>query len=255
MRDVTKLGLRLFIFTLIAALALAVTNEITSGPIAQQELAASQAAQRAVLPEAEIFETQEIQTAPEYDQITELYVGKTGDEVVGYVMTASPQGYGGPIPITLGIGADGSIHGVSVGDLQETAGLGSKVGEEPFTSQFPGLAADPAEIDANVQTISGATISSQAFVTAVRQMTAYSKDVLGVVPNAAVPTLEGDDLVRKEFVDAAEAFEALDVMSLLGDYETIQSVYTGTVGDDAVGYLRRALPTRSACAWASRRTA
>ena len=139
MRDVTKLGLRLFIFTLIAALALAVTNEITSGPIAQQELAAGQAAQRAVLPEAEIFETQEIQTAPEYDQITELYVGKTGDEVVGYVMTASPQGYGGPIPITLGIGADGSIHGVSVGDLQETAGLGSKVGEEPFTSQFPGL--------------------------------------------------------------------------------------------------------------------
>ena len=138
MRDVTKLGLRLFIFTLIAALALAVTNEITSGPIAQQELAAGQAAQRAVLPEAEIFETQEIQTAPEYDQITELYVGKTGDEVVGYVMTASPQGYGGPIPITLGIGADGSIHGVSVGDLQETAGLGSKVGEEPFTSQFPG---------------------------------------------------------------------------------------------------------------------
>ena len=237
MRDVTKLGLRLFIFTLIAALALAVTNEITSGPIAQQELAAGQAAQRAVLPEAEIFETQEIQTAPEYDQITELYVGKTGDEVVGYVMTASPQGYGGPIPITLGIGADGSIHGVSVGDLQETAGLGSKVGEEPFTSQFPGLAADPAEIDANVQTISGATISSQAFVTAVRQMTAYSKDVLGVVPNAAVPTLEGDDLVRKEFVDAAEAFEALDVMSLLGDYETIQSVYTGTVGDDAVGYV------------------
>ena len=47
MRDVTKLGLRLFIFTLIAALALAVTNEITSGPIAQQELAAGQAAQGA----------------------------------------------------------------------------------------------------------------------------------------------------------------------------------------------------------------
>ena len=237
MRDVMKLGLRLFLFTLIAALALAGTNAITSGPIAQQELAASQGAQRAVLPAAEIFEEQEIQAASEYDQITALYAGKAGDAVVGYVMTAAPQGYGGPIPITLGIGADGAIHGVSVGDLQETAGLGMKVGEEPFKSQFPGLAADPEEIDSKVQTISGATVSSRPFIAAVRQMVAYSKDVLGIEPNAATPALEGDDLVRKEYVASAEAFSALDVMSLIGDYGTIKSIYQGTVGDDAVGYV------------------
>ena len=237
MRDVLKLGLRLFVFTLVAALALAGTNAITSGPIAQQELAASQGAQRAVLPEAEIFEEQEIQAAPEYDQITALYAGKAGDTTVGYVMTAAPQGYGGPVPITLGIGADGSIHGISVGDLQETAGLGMKVGEEPFKSQFPGLAADPEEIDTKVQAISGASVTSKPFIAAVRQMVAYSKDVLGVEPNAAVPALEGEDLDRKGYVEAAEAFGALDVMSLIGDYGTIKSVYEGTVGDDAVGYV------------------
>ena len=54
MRDVTKLGLSLCAFALVAALALALTNAITKGPIEEQTLAASQAAQRAVLPEAEI---------------------------------------------------------------------------------------------------------------------------------------------------------------------------------------------------------
>ena len=56
-------------------------------------------------------------------------------------------------------------------------------------------------------------------------------------PNAAVPALEGEDLDRKGYVEAAEAFGALDVMSLIGDYGTIKSVYEGTVGDDAVGYV------------------
>ena len=128
MRKMLKLGVSLCIFALVAALALAGTNAITKGPIAQQELAASQAAQRAVLPEAAVFEQQELE-ATDNALLNELYIGKAGDAIVGYVFTASPQGYGGPIPITLGIGVDGSVHGVSVGDLQETAGLGMKVGD------------------------------------------------------------------------------------------------------------------------------
>ena len=40
MNDILKLGVRLFLFSLIAAAALAVTNEVTKGPIAEQKLAA-----------------------------------------------------------------------------------------------------------------------------------------------------------------------------------------------------------------------
>ena len=236
MRKMLKLGVSLCIFALVAALALAGTNAITKEPIAQQELAASQAAQRAVLPEAAVFEQQELE-ATDNALLNELYIGKAGDAIVGYVFTAAPQGYGGPIPITLGIGVDGSVHGVSVGDLQETAGLGMKVGDEPFKSQFYGIEADPDTIGENVSTISGATISSKAFVEAVRQMFDYSKNVLGITPNAATPSLEGDDLIRKEYVNAAEAFTQVDLMQFLGDYGTIRSVYSGSAEKETVGYV------------------
>ena len=39
MGDIVKLALRLFIFALVASVLLAVTNEVTKGPIEQQKLA------------------------------------------------------------------------------------------------------------------------------------------------------------------------------------------------------------------------
>ena len=53
MNEILKLGLRLFIFSLVAAAALAVTNEVTKGPIAEQKLAAKRAALQTVFPYSE----------------------------------------------------------------------------------------------------------------------------------------------------------------------------------------------------------
>ena len=46
MGDIVKLALRLFIFALVASVLLAVTNEVTKGPIEQQKLAVSKAKDR-----------------------------------------------------------------------------------------------------------------------------------------------------------------------------------------------------------------
>ncbi len=50
MGDIVKLALRLFIFALVASVLLAVTNEVTKGPIEQQKLASKMAALNTVLP-------------------------------------------------------------------------------------------------------------------------------------------------------------------------------------------------------------
>ncbi len=241
LKNIVNLGTRLLIFTLVAALLLAGTNMITRGPIAEQKQIAAQAAQRAVLPTAENFVEKTpadyaADAAETYPLIQKVYEGTAASGSAGYVLTAAPQGYGGPIPITLGIGADGSIHGVQVGDLKETAGLGMRVGEQPFLSQYDALAADPKVIDDKIDTISGVTVSSKPFKEATKQMTAFAVDVLGIEPNPGTPVLAGEDLLRKEQLPDATSFEALNALAVLGDYGDIQSITAGKVGDTIVGY-------------------
>lgn len=245
MRDLLQLGGKLLLFTLIAGILLAATNLVTEGPIAEQQLAASQEAQRAVLPEAASFEEMDVAqiiedqgaTPGDYNQLTGLYQGFAADGTsVGYVLTASPTGYGGPIPITMGVGTDGSIHGITVGDLSETSGIGTRVGEAPFLSQYTALAADPAIVDADVDTISGATVSSSAFKQATEQMTSFTMNVLHIEPNPGQPPLSEDDLARQQALPEAKTFEEINPMTLLGDYDTITDVYRGLSGDETVGY-------------------
>ena len=131
MGDIFKLAIRLFTFALVASVALAVTNEVTKGPIEAQKLASKMEALNTVLPGCE-YEQIKYEGISEDSVLDELFVGKVGGEVQGYALTAAPQGYGGEIPITLGVSAEGYVTQVYVGALQETAGLGSRVGESEF---------------------------------------------------------------------------------------------------------------------------
>lgn len=231
------LGVRLLLFTLVAAMLLAGTYIITKDPIQKREIEASQAAQRAVLPEAGLFEQKLVPS--DYPMVTGLYEGKAGENVVGYVLTAAPQGYGGPIPITLGVGSDGSIHGISVGDLQETANIGTKVAGEEFLSQYDALAADPKVIDSEIDTIGGATVSSGPFKQATRQMVALTSEALGIEPHPGQPKakpLAGDDLLRQKQLPSALSFQETNPYELIGDFDAIQLVYRGAVGKYTAGY-------------------
>ena len=179
---IVKLGVRLFLFCLIAAIALAITNEVTKGPIAEQALKSKMAALNTVMPGC-TYEEADIGELEEGSELDELFIAKDKDgNIVGYAITASPNGYGGEIPITFGISAEGHITQVYVGSLQETAGLGTKVGEADFKDQFIGIAADDATLREDVDTISGASISSGAFLRAAEEALAYSKNVLGITP-------------------------------------------------------------------------
>ncbi|MBQ7886296.1 MAG: FMN-binding protein [Clostridia bacterium] len=200
MGDIFKLALRLFIFSLVAAVALAMTNEVTKGPIEAQKLAAKMDALNTVLPGCEYTQI-EYEGLAEGSSLDEIFEAKDASgATVGYALTAAPQGYGGPIPITVGISAEGHITQTYVGALQETAGLGTKVGEAEFKDQFIAIAADPDTLNDDVDTIGGATVSSSAFVGAVSEILTYSKNTLGIAPAA------GD----KEAILAAAAAAAGD---------------------------------------------
>ncbi|MED9820606.1 MAG: FMN-binding protein, partial [Christensenellales bacterium] len=184
MGDIVKLALRLFVFALVAAVALALTNEVTKGPIEKQKLAAKMDALNTVLPGCEYTQI-EYEGLTEDSVLDEIFEAKDASgAVTGYALTAAPQGYGGPIPITVGVSTEGYITQTYVGALQETAGLGSRVGEDEFKSQFIAVAADPDTLNDDVDTIGGATVSSAAFVNAVSDILTYTKNTLGIAPKA-----------------------------------------------------------------------
>ena len=167
MRKVIILGLKLFLLAAVAGLALGVTNMVTSGAIAEQQVKAAEAARRAVLPSAEHF-TQ--LTAPE--GLKDAYAGyDASGKLVGKTGTIVTKGYGGEIEITVGVDLSGAVSGVSVGgsSFSETAGLGARAKEAWFAEQYIGksspitLVKDGGEIDA----ITSATITSRAVTTAV----------------------------------------------------------------------------------------
>ena len=84
------------------------------------------------------------------------------------------KGYGGEIEIVVGVDNDGVITGINVGgaNFSETAGLGAKTKEPAFTEQFKGLSA-PLTLKGNVDSVSGASVSSGAIVNGVNTVLDY----------------------------------------------------------------------------------
>ena len=168
MREIMKIGFKLFAIAAIAGLVLGLTNAVTAGPIEQQSLAAAQAARQEVLPAAASFEL----ISENDGTMDNMYQGSDASGVVvGYTGTITTRGYGGLIEVTVGMDTDGVITGVSVGgsDFSETAGLGAHVKDEWFGAQFKGMSA-PLELKKNggqVDAVTSATISSTAVTNAV----------------------------------------------------------------------------------------
>lgn len=172
-----KLGLKLTVICLVAALALGYTNYITEGPIAEQVTMANEAARKETLPAAESFK--EVDTSSydmtEYSDILEVFEGTANGQVVGYTIKVTTKGYGGSFEVTIGISSEGKVTGVSVGSNSETAGLGANATKESFRNQYIDKNASqtievtktgsPSENEINALT--GATITSKAVTLAV----------------------------------------------------------------------------------------
>lgn len=177
----------LTIITLIAGLALGFVYEITKDPIAQAQDAAKKEAWQAVFPEADInsFEQVEVDGKVADEVVKALGVSATIDEVCkvgedGYVITTTDkEGYGGDIQVTVGIKADGTVNGVSILSISETAGLGMRATEPAFYEQYQGKQAEKFYVSKDggdgepIDALSGATITSRAMTGAVNAALGY----------------------------------------------------------------------------------
>lgn len=193
MNKILKNTLILTVITLVSGLALGAVYEITKDPIAQAEDAAKKEAWQAVFPEAALddFVSQDVDTDIAEQVIADLGIKGSIDEVCtvgdeGYVITTTDgEGYGGDIQITVGITADGTVNGVSILSISETAGLGMKATEPSFYEQYEGVQTDKFAVAKDggegepIDAISGATITTRAVTGAVNAALGYYQNAFG----------------------------------------------------------------------------
>lgn len=145
---------------LVVTALLAYINLVTSPIITEAEEKAAAEARAEVLSEADSFTLLDVANLPE--EVTEVY---KADNDTGYVFMLTVKGYGGDMKLICGIKSDDTIEKSKTLSHSETSGLGSKTADEPYKSQYIGKTADTlGEVDA----ISGATISSNAYKKAIQ---------------------------------------------------------------------------------------
>ncbi len=209
----------LAIIALVAALALAVTNAITEGPIKEHEEAAQNAAFQSVM-EADTFSTMDI---PEGYDVSKLVEAKKGGQTIGYCAVSSAKGYGGDVAVTLGVDMDGKVTGAQIGDtnFSETAGFGARWQEAERAVQFKGVSAYGGD---TIEAISGATLTSNAVLTA-------SNNVLKCISHVLGKDVEGDPLS----FGAKQETAAAEPVVLTGDVH--QGTASGFGGGEVVARL------------------
>lgn len=187
-KSMIKDALVLFAITLIAGLLLGFVYDVTKEPIAQQKARAKAEACKNVFPLAESFEAVAGEAGLDENTVSidEVMQALDGSgQLLGYVITVTDhEGYGGDIQFSMGVTLDGTLNGISLLSISETAGLGMKAGDvlvpqftdknvEQFVYTKSGATND-SEIDA----ISGATITTNAIVNGVNGGLLFFRSVL-----------------------------------------------------------------------------
>ncbi len=172
----------LTLITLIAGGVLGLVYEITKDPIAKQQELAKQEAYKAVFEDADTFEVcVEAEDADlaaylagegfEAQTVNEIMEAKDASgETLGYAINlTTSEGYGGDITFSMGVQADGTLNGISILTISETAGLGMNATKDEFKGQFKEKQAEAFTVtktgaakENEINAISGATITSNA---------------------------------------------------------------------------------------------
>jgi len=180
-------ALLLTVLCLITTLLLAATYELTKAPITRQQEQAALEQKQQIFPDGKEFapvilsEAQTQAMAAKDSSVLEVSTATDASgKILGYVFVTGSRGYAGNIAATTGIDTQGRIIMVSALAPDDTPGLGKRVEEKGFLSQFAKLDSKVMTSVSNgsgtqkIDSISGATISSRAASSAVNKaMGAY----------------------------------------------------------------------------------
>lgn len=219
--------LSLFFICLLAAGLLAKVNDMTEAPIADAKALKLEEAIKNVVPE---FDNNPV--AESYKVATDggdsllVYPAKMGDDIVGFAVNSySNNGFSGNIQVMVGFDTQNSIVNYAVLSHAETPGLGSQmvdwfkpqvqeyslieklfgfqvkqseanssiIGKNPETTKFE-VTNDGGDIDA----ISASTITSRAFLEAVRRAYAAYTESENYTSTGATIAIEDEVTEIKE---------------------------------------------------------
>ena len=180
MIKILKDALVLAIITIVSGAILGGVYKITEGPIAEQNEKTKIKAYNSVFNELDTYENidnladaQEAIENAGYNAVILNEVVRAFDKnskELGMILTVTDKdGYGGDIKMTIGIDCEGTITGLEILEINETAGLGMKAKDESFRKQYVGINADKIEYTKNGKTqpneidaISSATVTTSA---------------------------------------------------------------------------------------------
>ena len=208
----------LTVICVIVSEALVFTYQATKPIIDEAKNAEANAARAVVLPGASGFE--EVELSAQIEGAVDAYKETSGK---GYVVTASAQGYGGPVNLMVGFDANGTITGVKMLEHQETPGFGAKLAEDSYGAGYVGkTASDYTEVDG----ISGASITSKAYKkalgTAFELYSAASGNSVEISEVVDEPT---EDLVLYTVDDANAALVPGGVTKYEQEVDKVKEVY------------------------------
>ena len=107
----------------------------------------------------------------EYTYEDEIYTIYIDAEETGYAFLAVGKGYGGKVNILVGLEDEKTLKGISIISQTETPGLGDRITKIFFTDRFARLSLSDVSLrqdGGQIDAITGATISSEAIIDAVR---------------------------------------------------------------------------------------
>lgn len=191
---IIKLTVTLFLTCVVVAAALGGVNAVTEEKIDAINWENTVTAMKAVVadPENTTFSdalplTDEMTAASGSVTLDSVYEAQAGGSTAGYAIKVVSSGSQGKIEMMVGVDAEGTVTGVSIVKNSETSGIGSKVMTNMPTasgvgvlSQFEGKSAADGTltVGANVDAISGATVSTRGVTNGVNAALAVA-GVLG----------------------------------------------------------------------------
>lgn len=170
-KEIIVPAVSLFLICVVVTALLALTNAVTAPKIDALAVENQEASKKQVLSSAASFSDEK---QIEKDGVSYTYYdGLASDgSVMGYVFVTSAKGYGGDISVMVGVLGDGTVAGVNILSINETAGLGMNAKNQSFLDQFLGKSGEIGVAknnpsDTEIQALTGATITSRAMATAV----------------------------------------------------------------------------------------
>jgi len=182
MKEMMKMMVVLSLICGFSGVTLAALKEMTAPTIEEQVLTYVQApAINSVLSD---YDNNPIKDRKVFDvggkSIT-VFPAMNGGKLTGVAFETSGKGYGGNIGVMVGFDITTmALSGIGITTMKETPGLGSRVADHGYTTQFKGHSMESMRLKKNggdIEAVAGATISSTGTVAAVQDAIAIFNEL------------------------------------------------------------------------------